>query len=154
VTIHALRLSEFAAESLSLNVDCSKGTYIRSLAQDIGDALGCGAHLSALRRTRIGRLQPEQSLNLAELELLLPAQRDALLLPVDTLLSDLPCAGLEANDALRLRQGQPVRWSGATGRWRAYGDGRFIGLCELDRDGWLTPRRLVAVTEQNTRSNA
>ncbi len=147
VTIHAIRLTAFApaTETVSISVDCSKGTYIRTLAQDIGEILGCGAHLAGLRRTRIGSLQLESGLTLSALDALSGPERDARLAPVDSLLMALPEALLEAADAGRLAHGQAVRWSGsAEGRFRVYGDGRFLGLCVLTTDGWLTPRRLVA----------
>ena len=145
VTIHAIRLLGFDAETLSLSVDCSKGTYIRTLAEDVGRVLGCGAHLAGLRRTRIGRLSLDHAITLAELTALTLAERDARLAPADSLLMDLPAAELGELDATRLAHGQPVRWSGpAGGRLRAYGGGRFLGLCLLTPDGYLTPRRLVA----------
>lgn len=145
VTIHAIRLLAFNAETISFSVDCSKGTYIRTLAQDIGAVLGCGAHLGGLRRTRIGSLHLAQSVTLAELTALSVEERDARLAPADSLLIDLPAAELDPADAQRLAHGQPVRWNGPTGgRWRVYGGGQFLGLCALTPDGWLTPRRLVA----------
>ena len=154
VTIQSIELEDFAGDRFSITVACSKGTYIRTLAEDIGAALGCGAHLQALRRTRIGRLQLEQATTLSELETRLPEQRTALLLPVDALLDGLPCANLDALDAARLGHGQPVRWTGPAGRWRVYGGGVFLGLCELAADGWLCPRRLVGNTAENTPANA
>jgi tRNA pseudouridine55 synthase len=144
VTIHGLQMDSLAGDLLEITVACSKGTYIRTLAEDIGAALGCGAHLVGLRRTRIGRLTLEQAVSLAQLEAAEGSARDTLLAPVDALLDDLPCADLDATSALRLGQGQPVRWSGPAGRYRACHAGRFLGLCELDTEGWLAPRRLIA----------
>ena len=145
VTIHAIRLLAFETDTIAMSVDCSKGTYIRTLAEDIGAALGCGAHLAALRRTRIGALSLDQAVTLAELaELSLP-ERDARLEPADSLLLDLPAAELGEIDASRIIHGQPVRWNGPAGaRLRAYGGDRFLGLCQLSSDGYLVPRRLVA----------
>lgn len=156
VTIHKIRLLSFAGDRLSISVDCSKGTYIRTLAEDIGETLGCGAHLAALRRTRIGRLQLQQTVSFAKVEALSADQRDALLAPADALLDSLPRAELDAADTARLLHGQPVRWNGQVGRWRAYGGGGFLGLCELDEAGWLAPRRLVSghQPQQNTSANA
>lgn len=144
VHIHQLDCLAVEAASLRLRVACSKGTYIRTLAEDIGEALGCGAHLTALRRTHIGELRLERAVTLDELERLddFPA-RDALLSPVDALLQNLPLASLPPLESRRLQQGQAVRWQGRPGRCRAYGEGRFLGLCELGLDGWLQPRRLV-----------
>lgn len=154
IHIGAIRQLDFSGESLSISVDCSKGTYIRTLAEDIGEALGCGAHLVALRRTRIGSLLLPGAVTLAEIEDCPPEQRDGLLAPVDALLEALPCAELDAAIAVLLGHGQTVRWHGPAGRWRAYASGRFLGLCELDGDGWLAPRRLVAGKNQNAAADA
>lgn len=154
VTIHAIRLDDFGENLVSILVDCSKGTYIRTLAEDIGAALGCGAHLAALRRTRIGRLCVEQAVTMADLEAVAEEQRLGLLAPADALLDALPRADLGTADSARLAHGQAVRWNGLPGRWRAYGDGRFLGLCELDPDGWLNPRRLIAGPGENSLANA
>ena len=153
VTIHGIEMQGLAGDCLSINVDCSKGTYIRTLAEDIGEALGCGAHLAALRRTRIGGLVLAQTVTLEQIEAREPAQRDALLAPVDALLDGLPRAALDAPTAERLGHGQSVRWHGDAGRWRAYCGERFIGLCELDGEGLLTPRRLIAFNQQNAPAN-
>jgi len=153
VTIHTIELHEFGEDALSLTVVCSKGTYIRTLAEDIGAALGCGAHLQALRRICIGRLRLDRAVTLPGLEAQDQQQRDARLLPADALLEGLPRAELDSTDAVRLGHGQPVRWGGEAGRWRAYAQGVFLGLCELDDSGWLNPRRLIAAKE-NTPANA
>jgi len=154
VSIHAIDLRGLAGDKLSLSVDCSKGTYIRTLAEDIGEALGCGAHLAELRRTRIGRLRVEQAVALTDLEAMASDGRAALLSPIDTLLDGLPRAELDDADAVRLRHGQAVRWNGPAGRWRAYAGGAFLGLCELGADGWLSPRRLIVTASENTGANA
>lgn len=154
VSIHVIELRDMLGDELHLSVDCSKGTYIRTLAEDIGEALGCGAHLSALRRTRIGSLQVSQAVTLAKLETMAGEERDALLSPTDALLGSLPCAELDDADAHRLCQGQAVRWNGPAGRWRAYAGKAFLGLCELGADGWLSPRRLIVTTSQNSGANA
>jgi len=154
VCIDAIELRDMTGDLLRLSVDCSKGTYIRTLAEDIGEALGCGAHLAALRRTRIGRLRVEQAVALADLEALAPERRDALLSPLDALLDGLPRAELDGVDAVRLCHGQAVRWNGPAGRWRAYTGGAFLGLCELGADGWLSPRRLIVTASENSGANA
>lgn len=127
-------------------VRCSKGTYVRTLAADIGERLGCGAHLAALRRTGIGSLDIAQAHTLAALEELPVEARDALLLPPDALLAGLAEARLDAADAVRLRHGQAVRWSAEEGiRLRVYdSEQHFIGVCRQVADGWLQPQRLVA----------
>ena len=146
VTIHALGLSNWQGESFDLEVSCSKGTYVRTLAADIGEALGCGAHLSALRRIRIGRLTLDGAVALEAFEAMSLEARDASLLPADALLSDLPRAQLGEADASRMLHGQGIRWTGNAGdRCRLYGPGGvFLGLGEVSADGWLNPRRLVA----------
>jgi tRNA pseudouridine55 synthase len=129
-----------------IDVLCSKGTYIRTLAADIGEVLGCGAHLAGLRRTGTGALDVAAAHSLAQLGALAQDDRDALLLPPDSLVTSLPEARLDAADAARLRHGQAVRWSAEEGiRLRTYDpEHRFIGVCRQTADGWLQPQRLVA----------
>ena len=151
VTISGLQLLEFAGDRVVLRVDCSKGTYVRTLAADIGAALGCGAHLTALRRTRIAGLDLAAAVTLEQLAQLTPEQRDARLAPADALLAELPLLQLETDQARRLLLGQALPWPGeGEGRRRVYGGGRFLGLCRLTADGWLRPQRLVG--EQATES--
>jgi tRNA pseudouridine55 synthase len=145
VTIHRLRCLAFAGEGAAIEVACSKGTYVRTLAADIGEALGCGAHLTALRRTRIGELDLAGAMTLDRLEGLEPPARDACLAPADALLAKLPRADLAPADVARILHGQALRWSGAAGeRWRLYGEGRFLGTAAMTDDGWLQPKRLLA----------
>ncbi|MDK9713345.1 tRNA pseudouridine(55) synthase TruB [Sulfuritalea hydrogenivorans] len=150
VSIHELRLLDSDHDLVDgrfvFEVRCSKGTYVRTLAADIGDRLGCGAHLAALRRTGIGALDVAQAHSLATLEGLPAEARDALLLPPDSLLASLAEARLDAADAARLRHGQAVRWAGEEGtRLRVYdAEHGFIGVCQQVADGWLQPLRLVA----------
>lgn len=152
VTIHGIDLLGFDGARFDIEVSCSKGTYIRTLAADVGAALGCGAHLDALRRTRIGDLRLDGAATLAELEALAPAQREARLAPAEALLADLPRADLTAADAARIRHGQGVRWTAPAGsRLRLYAaGGAFLGLGEVAADGWLNPRRLVAESAEIT----
>lgn len=144
VTIYKIELLEWCGDMLRIQVDCSKGTYIRTLAEDIGEALGCGAHLSALRRNRIGTLTLDGAVTVADLEQ--ADDRDALLAPVDALLADLPIAQLDAAGSERMLHGQGVIWAGTPQqRYRIYAnEGRFIGLAQQDDAGILLPRRLVA----------
>lgn len=145
VMIHRLELLSFAGDEVVIDVDCSKGTYIRALAADIGERLGCGAHLIALRRTRIGRLELAGTVTLAELDALPIAERDARLAPVDALVAGLPLLDLTETEATRVMHGQGVRRQGQIGtRYRLYGNGIFLGLGELGVDGCLQPRRLLA----------
>jgi len=148
VTIHAIELLDFAGDSLSLRVSCSKGTYIRVLAADIGAALGCGAHLTALRRTRVGDLDIEGVVTLAEIESLDEAARMALLKPVDALLHTLPIHVVEGEAAQRFRHGNPVDLpSGMSGKIRVYESGRLIGIGEPGAGERLWPKRLVQLAD-------
>jgi tRNA pseudouridine55 synthase len=153
VRIHELKLTGIddlvAGGRFSFEVRCSKGTYVRTLAADIGERLGCGAHLAALRRTGIGTLDVGQAHTLAKLAELTEEVRDAILLPPDSLLAGLAEARLDMGDARRLQHGQAVRWNGDEGaRLRVYDPGcRFIGVGRQLADGWLHPLRLVASQE-------
>ncbi|MEO8297709.1 MAG: tRNA pseudouridine(55) synthase TruB [Burkholderiales bacterium] len=109
VTIHALNLVESAGDRLVLDVVCSKGTYVRTLAEDIGEALGCGAHLSALRRTGSGPLDVAQAVPLATLTEMEEARREALLLPPDALLQEWPAVRLPADEAGKFLSGMRRR---------------------------------------------
>ncbi|MBU0753294.1 MAG: tRNA pseudouridine(55) synthase TruB [Gammaproteobacteria bacterium] len=145
VAIHELSMLSFAGDEVVIDVACSKGTYIRTLAADIGEQLGCGAHLTALRRTRIGKLGVDAAVTLEQLEGLVPEQRDACLAPADALVADLPRADLGADEVACILHGQAVRWNAEGGeRWRLYGDQRFLGIAHLTADGWLQPKRLLA----------
>ncbi len=105
VTIHAIHIVEWQAERLVLDVACSKGTYIRTLAEDIGQALGCGAHLQALRRTASGPLTVDQAVTLEQLQALDAAGREALLLRPDALLAAWPAVHLPDDEAGRFLNG-------------------------------------------------
>lgn len=145
VTIHAIELLAWHGDSFDLRVACSKGTYIRTLAADIGSALGCGAHLAALRRTRVGSLDIGHAVTIESIEALAAEARDSLLQPADALLAELPAEHLGEADAARLLRGQPIRRDGVpSGQRRLFGPQGFIGLGECSEDGWLKPKRLIA----------
>jgi tRNA pseudouridine55 synthase len=146
VTIYRLDLTEFEGARLRVLVECSKGTYIRTLAQDLGEILGCGAHLAGLRRTRVGSLDIAHALTLEALEGLSQAARDDLLGPVDSLVATLPAAQLDAEGARRFGQGQAVSLQPAAqaGGVRVYAGSRFLGVGTVDAGGTLAPRRLLA----------
>ena len=110
VTILKLETLSFDYPHVVMSVTCSKGTYIRTLAQDIGEALGVGAHLSGLRRTAVGDLQLTDALTLEQLEALPEAARAAVLLPMDALMQDAPALYLERELATRFVQGQRLPW--------------------------------------------
>lgn len=146
VTIHALDLNRFEGDRLALWVTCSKGTYIRSIARDLGEMLGCGAHLTALRRTAVGRFGLACAHTLESLGAMQTAERDACLLPVDALLQSLPEVRLEPLEQARFVQGQAVPWDGpAEPRVRVYGTGgALLGVGESDGEGTVLPKRVIA----------
>jgi tRNA pseudouridine55 synthase len=144
VIVHALKLLEGAGDTVRIHTHVSKGTYIRTLAEDIGAALGCGAHLVALRRTQVARFSLDQSVTLAQFE---AAQTpDQYLQPVDTLAQDLERIQLEDGLAQRLKQGQRLAWpdrkSAATALVRLYDNQEFIGLGLIEA-GRLSPHRIL-----------
>jgi tRNA pseudouridine55 synthase len=149
VVIHKLELLGYEAPFLKLAVTCSKGTYIRVLGQDIGEALGCGAHLNALRRTQVGALTTAGMITLEAL-LAHPEPR-SLLAPVDALLSSFPAVQLNAELAKRFLQGQrlalgkePVTVPAEQGRVRVYLDHKLLGTAQLGEYSILAPERLIA----------
>ena len=148
VQIRALELIECDPPRVVLDVQCSAGTYIRTLAQDIGAALGCGAHLTELTRTAAGGFRLDQAHTLAGLEALDVPQRHALLLPADRLVAHLPPIQLDAADAGALCQGRSVAHAtDHQGLARIYATPHtFIGLAEADA-GHLLPRRLIATQQ-------
>lgn len=148
VRIERLVLLAFDGAAARVVVECSKGTYVRTLAEDIGAALGCGAHLAALRRTRVGDLTLERAVTLAVLEVMPAAVRREWLLPVDALLRDLPRIDLGDRQAALFAHGGQLDVGvlpEGPGRRRVYGpDERLLGLAELDERGVLNPRRLIS----------
>jgi tRNA pseudouridine55 synthase len=148
VHIHALELVECSPPRVVLDVQCSAGTYVRTLAQDIGAALGCGAHLTALTRTAAGGFSLEHAHALADLEALDADQRLSLLRPADCLVAHLPAVQLDPADAEALCQGRSVAHPAAPpGLTRVYTVGHaFIGLANADA-GHLVPRRLIATQQ-------
>ena len=148
VTIYALDLLGFDGASGEFRVACSKGTYVRTLAEDIGAALGCGAHLTALRRERSGPFAIDRAITLSAIEATPAAQRDALLLPLDALIQHLPRIDVDAAATARLRLGQKLSMHSlgvaADGLYRIYDQaGALTGLVEA-AVGAIRPERLVA----------
>jgi tRNA pseudouridine55 synthase len=153
IHIHRLEIVEWQAERLVFDVVCSKGTYVRTLAQDLGEKLGCGAHLSGLRRTASGPLRLDQAVTLEQLEALDESARDALLLPPDTLLENWPLVRLPDDEAGRFLSGLRRRVAlGDMPNVRVYGpDARaFLGSAhitagELIADRLLSPPEVQAL---------
>ena len=153
VIIHKLELVAYDAPMLTLSVTCSKGTYIRVLGQDIGEALGCGAHLNALRRTQVGPLTMENMITLDAL--IAHPEPLSLLAPVDALLASFPAVHLNAELAKRFLNGQrlalgkePVTVPSAEGRVRVYLDDKLLGTAILGEYSILAPERLIAFVPQ------
>lgn len=157
VTIHALgvlavALDDAAAPAFTMRVTCSKGTYIRTLAEDIGEALGCGAHLTALRRTAVGDLTLDGAVTLEQIDAVADDARPALLAPVDALLQR--CAPVMLDEAAmgRFLQGQRIARRDLPAEAelveealvRVYGGqpARLLGVARM-REGALRPERLV-----------
>ncbi len=149
VTIYEIRLLDFRGDLVTLEVACSKGTYIRSLAHDLGERLGCGAHVAQLRRLAVGEAHVGQAVTLERLQALpTPQERIALLQPVDSMLGSVPGVHLTPLAAHYLKQGQTVtaRHELAAGWVRLYeGEARFLGMGEVLDDGRVAPRRLLAL---------
>lgn len=149
VTIHAIRLMALSEGRLELDVQCSKGTYIRTLATDIGRALGCYAHLAELRRTASGPFRIEDAVTLEALEAVALPERRAMMLPVDEALADFPAVDLGETAAYYLLQGQPVMVPKApeAAFLRLYDDdGQFLGVGTTLADGRVAPKRLFHLT--------
>lgn len=154
VTIHALRLVSYRAPDAVVDVDCSKGTYVRTLAEDIGRVLGAGAHLAALRRTGVGALDVSNALAVATIEQASESERDALLAPIDALVAAYPRADVDADAARAFGHGQtvhpiaPPRPAPAVeiSLVRIYGPAdQFLGVGTLGVDGRLAPSRVAAL---------
>ena len=146
ITIHNIEINAFDQDIATITVKCSKGTYIRTLAEDIGAQLGCGAHLIGLRRTATANYQISQAITLEQFEAMSPAQRALLLLPADSAVQHLPAITLDADSTFYLQQGQAIWQSGAVpqGLIRLYNEQHeFLGLGELQSDGKIAPKRLI-----------
>ncbi|MBC3931480.1 tRNA pseudouridine(55) synthase TruB [Undibacterium curvum] len=152
VVIHELELLDYSAPMLTLRVKCSKGTYVRVLGEDIGAALGCGAHLQALRRIQVGHLQLEKSITIESIEAMPEAARLELLDPVDALLSSFPSITLDEELSVRFLHGQRLALARlmpdlpvTPGRVRVYraSDRQLLGSAQLQEFGILAPERLI-----------
>lgn len=152
VHIAELELLGFEPPLAELRVRCSKGTYIRTLGEDIGAALGTGAHLAALRRTGSGRFRVEQAVTLERLGAM-PAPQ-APLLALGELLADFPATELDAAAEARLRNGQPLKISGLQAGLRALyrTDGALIGLGRAHGEGELRALRLTQAADKHRKT--
>ncbi|WP_273975722.1 tRNA pseudouridine(55) synthase TruB [Vibrio parahaemolyticus] len=162
ITVYEIVLHRFEGDEVEMEVHCSKGTYIRTIVDDLGEMLGCGAHVTMLRRTGVAKYPYEKMVTLEQLnELLEQAHRqeiaprellDPLLMPMDTAVEDLPEVNLIPELADMVQHGQPVQVLGAPeqGPLRlTMGEERlFIGVGEMNDDGKIAPKRLVVFRDE------
>jgi tRNA pseudouridine55 synthase len=152
ISIKNITLNEFLGDIAQITVTCSKGTYIRTLAEDIGKNLGCGAHLIGLRRTETAGYLLSQAITIERLEVLPIDARDALLLPVDSAIESLPKVILNADATFFIMQGQAVWMAGKipNSDLRLYDENNhFLGLGFLQDDGKIAPKRLIQKIQSN-----
>ncbi|VAW60599.1 tRNA pseudouridine(55) synthase [hydrothermal vent metagenome] len=151
VTIYSLDIISFDQGVVELEARCSKGTYVRTLAQDLGELLGCGAYVAALRRTSVGPFKNEM-VTMEQLEKLAEQgaengayELDDLLSGIDTGIEDWPKVELDTDSAYYIKLGQPVQVSRAPteGKVRIYTDEGFIGIGEIQDDGRVAPKRMM-----------
>ena len=154
VVIHELVLNAFSGNEMEITVRCSKGTYIRTLAEDIGAALGCGAHLIGLCRTAIAHLDLRDACNLPQLEAMTGAERDARVLPLEALMPDMPRLQLDAAQTQRLARGQRLGLDTGLpdGRVCLHGPQGFIGTGLLQGRRLAPERLLSGVAKQAART--
>lgn len=157
ITVYEIILHRFEGDEVEMEVHCSKGTYIRTIVDDLGEMLGCGAHVTMLRRTAVANYPYEKMVTLEQLnELLEQAHReekaprellDPLLMPMDTAVEDLPEVNLIPDLANMVQHGQPVQVFGAPTegpvRLTTGEEKLFIGVGEMNDDGKIAPKRLV-----------
>ncbi len=157
ITVYEIILHRFEGDEVEMEVHCSKGTYIRTIVDDLGEMLGCGAHVTMLRRTAVAKYPYEKMVTLEQLnELLEQAHReekaprellDPLLMPMDTAVEDLPEVNLIPDLANMVQHGQPVQVFGAPTegpvRLTMGEEKLFIGVGEMNDDGKIAPKRLV-----------
>lgn len=149
ITIYALRLLNFDKEHITLDVKCSKGTYIRSLAEDLGYAMGCCATVTALRRTAAGMFRLEDAHTLEQLQAMSDAERMQCLIAVDAPLHRLPAVNLSTEQAADVSQGQRIRIGGhPPGAVRMYSEQTFLGLGEILLDDKLAPKKIFNLNRQ------
>ena len=149
VTLYQICLVEFVNSELELEISCSKGTYIRTIADDLGQILGCGAHVIELRRTQAGVFTEKDSISSEELALEKENRGldkiDQFLIPMDRAIQDLPEVNLPSITASHVKNGQAVlvRHLPKNGLVRMYEDEQFIGIGSIDDDGKVAPKRLI-----------
>ena len=168
ITVYEIVLHRFEGDEVEMEVHCSKGTYIRTIVDDLGEMLGCGAHVTMLRRTAVAKYPYERMVTLEQLnELLEQAHReeiaprellDPLLMPMDSAVEDLPEVNMNAELTDLVQHGMPVQVAGApiqgTVRMTSGAEKLFIGVAQIDDNGRVAPKRLVVFREQEELSKA
>lgn len=155
VTLYRIALTDFDGDEIEIGISCSKGTYIRTIADDLGQMLGCGAHIIALRRTAAGVFTEADCIDSETLEREKAAggldKIDRHLIPMDRAIEDLPGVNLPGITAGHVRNGQAVmvRHLPEEGLVRLYEDERFIGIGCIDDDGKVAPRRLIVQRQES-----
>lgn len=155
ITIFELKFIEYQAPFLTLEVHCSKGTYIRTLVDDLGETLGCGAHVTMLRRTAVSNYPASEMMPIEDLQLLAESfplkALDRLLLPMDTAVSNLAKIKLTAEQTKAVSFGQRVKFDNENkiyGLVRLFSDSdQFLGVAEITEDNVIRPNRMVNLTE-------
>lgn len=143
ITIFEIRLLDFSGDFLTLDVACSKGTYIRSLAEDIGHDLGCCGTVTALRRTAAGQFGIAEAKTIEDLSAMDNSALSQCLIAVDQPLTTMPAMQLSAEQALLIQQGQLLKYTtNEQGMVRMYHSGNFLGLGEMRLDGKLAPKKM------------
>lgn len=162
ITVYSIELIRFEGTEVEMEVHCSKGTYIRTIVDDLGEMLGCGAHVTYLRRTGVSNYPYNKMVTLEQLEALLETARekdiapkellDPLLLPMDSAVQDLPKVNLIPELTDMVQHGQPVQVFGApvegVVRMTSGKEDIFIGVGEIDDDGRVAPKRLVVFRDE------
>ncbi len=149
VTIYSLDILSFEKGEVELETRCSKGTYVRTLCEDLGEKLGCGAYVSELRRTSVGPYQAEM-FSMEQLEALAEEgfeSLDAIMLDLDSAIADWPKVELDADSAYYIKLGQPVQIARAPteGLVRIYDEKQFIGVGKIQDDGRVAPKRMMVL---------
>jgi tRNA pseudouridine55 synthase len=146
IKIFDIKLINIEKSIITIEVLCSKGTYIRTLAEDIGQTMGCGAHLKGLERTQTGNFQLSEALSIEALEAMPMASREKALMPIDVLLEELSSIKLNMAELDAIKKGQSIDFNSKNDKEvRLYSpSGQFVGVGQPDLKGHLFPKRLIA----------
>lgn len=145
INVFEIELTDISLPYISMRIACSKGTYIRTIVDDLGEQLGCGAHVTALRRTKVAHFPTDKMMSFDAFSELTSEQRQALILPMDTALDAMPLLEFSLEQGDRLLNGQRFYLEQApqVGEYRAYKESEFVGIVEVKDNGLIQPRRIV-----------